>query len=160
MATVATSGNPRPPGARMANSDGTNTISGRGLAHLVSKYETLDKGKPSFPHQLVGLPTSKTVSSLSSLQDNRPHTEKGYSNNDGRLGSSTGPSPVAAAAAALRWTSISPTKPKVAPPSKSNPKDRVPATVAEKRRIFETDESSLKDAPGAPARRARVSVQC
>lgn len=151
MATLATGGNPRPPGAQLVNSDAANTIPGRGLAHLVSKFETLDKStKPSFPHQVVGLTTSKTMSSLSSLQDNRHHFEKGHAAKDGRLDPSTAPSPVAAAAAALGRTSISSTKSEVAPPNRADPKDRVSAKVAEKRKLFEADATSLKDKQGVP----------
>ena len=152
MATLATSGNPRPPGAQMANIDAANTIPGRGLAHLVSKFETLDKGnKPSFPHQVVGLTASKTMSSLSSLQDNRLQFEKGYAKKDGRVNPSTAPSPVAAAAAAaaaLGRTSISSTRSEVAQPNKTNPKDRVSAKVAEKRKLFEADETSSPEKQG------------
>lgn len=149
MATLATSDNPRPPGAQMANSDAANTIPGRGLAHLVSKFETLDKGnKPSFPHQVVGLTANKTMSSLSSLQDNRLQFEKGHAKKDGRLDPSTAPSPVAAAAAALGRTIISSTRSDVAQPNKTNPKDRVSAKVAEKRKLFEADESSLPEKQG------------
>lgn len=148
MATLATGGNPRPPGEQLANSDAANTIPGRGLAHLVSKFETLDKGtKPSFPHQVVGLTTSKTMSSLSSLQHNRLHFEKGHAATDGRIDPSTASSPVVAAAAALGRTSISSTRSEVAQPNRTDPKDRV-SRVAEKRKIFEADATSFKEKQG------------
>ncbi|OAA65022.1 hypothetical protein ISF_04432 [Cordyceps fumosorosea ARSEF 2679] len=145
MAAVATSTNARPPGSYMANSDGANTLPRRGLAHLVDKFETLDKAnnggaprrKLSNPRQQgAGLTASKTMSSLNSLQDNRRYLENAPYRKDERL-------ELLPAAAEPGRTNISPWKPHVAPPKNAHHRDRL-STVAETRKIFESEEPAPK----------------
>ncbi|KAJ3498957.1 hypothetical protein NLG97_g728 [Lecanicillium saksenae] len=145
-------GHSRPPEAPITGFDGANTMPRRGLAHLVSKFESLDKAtsahrrQPSFPRQPLGLTPSKTMSSLSLFQDNRRYFEKGCQKQSEKLASFKTPSPAAAAAASIRRTSSSAHKPQdVATPNRTGHNDRVAASVAEKRKFFESDESSARD---------------
>ncbi|XWW93313.1 hypothetical protein V2A60_001245 [Cordyceps javanica] len=142
-----------PAGAQTTNSDGANIIPVRGLAHLVSKFETLEKAsgayyrKPTALHPSAGLTASKTMSSLNSLQDNRRYLERSLYRDVGHESSATS-TPVVAAAAAMGRTDISRIKPGPALPNKTRHKDRISISVAEKRKLFEADESSLRDTPG------------
>lgn len=162
MATVAYSGHSRPPGDHMATFDGANTMPRRGLTQLVSKFETLDRAtgshrrQPSFPRQPLGLTGSKTMSSLNLFQDSRRYFEKPSQKKNDKLNLPKTASPVAAAVASVeRRTSASTPKHDVAAPKQDvvTPKktklpDLTAASVAEKRRFFETDKSAAKDSPG------------
>ncbi|KAJ6784462.1 hypothetical protein PWT90_02880 [Aphanocladium album] len=145
----------RPPDAPITSFDGANTMPRRGLAHLVSKFETLDKAtgthrrQPSFPRQPLGLNASKTMSSLSLFQDNRRYFEKGCQKQNEKLESPKTTSPATPAAASIRRTSINATlkQQDVAMPNRTVHKDRVAASVAEKRKFFEADELLARDSP-------------
>lgn len=152
MATLARSGNPRPPGSQMAYSVGVSTMPRRGLADLVSKFETLDKANnshrrnPSLSRQPIGLTASKTMSSLTSLQDNQRHRENSPLKRDGNSNFPLTSSPVAAAP---RRTDTLAMKPDATLPYKTTHKGCLSASVAEKRRLFETEVPFLKELPGA-----------
>lgn len=137
-------------GAQTMRSNGSSTMPGSGLAHLVSKFETLEKtpganGAPvrkesSFPRQPLGLRASQTMSSLSLFHDNRRYFENGiHCHIDKPETPAHAPSPVSSGAAALARIKLSTPKQNLSPPKKD--KDRISASVAEKRKFFE---------PGSP----------
>lgn len=141
-----------------ASDDYASTIPRRGLSHLVSKFETLDKGpaanrgsahEPSgLPRQPPRLPASQTTTSLGSFPDSRPSPGKMSRNNFENVVSPISSLPMHAGSAALTAAKRSALKLDASQPKMANDKGCRALTVAEKRKLFETETAQTKRASG------------
>lgn len=141
-----------------ASDNYASTIPRRGLSHLVSKFETLDKGPaanrgsahkpPGLPRQPPRLPASQTTSSLGSFPDSWPSSGKQNRNNLENIASHISSFPMHAGSTALTAAKRSTSKLDAPKPKMANGKSCRALTVAEKRKLFETETAQAKRTSG------------